>query len=76
MILTKKKLQEIQENMRIKMSAALAKELFDQYGHPVCDDEGHVFEYTEQDIYEQVRKIIQERKNDLHSIYVNNERSR
>ena len=75
MILTKKKLQEIQDNMRIKMSAGLVEELLDQYGHPVSNDEGHVFEYTEQDIYEQVRKIIQER-NDIHSIYVYNERSR
>jgi len=61
MILTKKDLREYQENMRVPISDSLAKELLDKYGHPVIDDEGHVFEYTEQDIYEQIRKIIRDK---------------
>jgi hypothetical protein len=47
--------------MRIPISDSLAKELLDKYGHPVIDDEGRVFEYTEQDIYEQIRKIIRDK---------------
>ena len=62
MILTKKDLREYQENMRVSISDSLAKELLEQYGHPVVDDEGHIFEYTEQDIYEQIRKIIRDKQ--------------
>lgn len=61
MILTKKDLREYQENMRVPISDSLAKELLDKYGCPVINDEGHVFEYTEQDIYEQIRKIIRDK---------------
>jgi len=60
MILTKKDLKEYQENMRVYISDSLATELLEQYGRPVIDDEGHIFEYTEQDIYEQIRKIIRD----------------
>jgi hypothetical protein len=48
--------------MRVSISDSLAKELLDQYGHPVVDDEGSVFEYTEQDIYEQIRIIIRDKQ--------------
>jgi hypothetical protein len=61
MLLTKKDLKEYQKNMRINIPDSLAKELLDIYGTPVTDDEGHVFEYTEQDIYEQIRKIIRDK---------------
>lgn len=60
MILTKKDLIEYQENMRISISDSLIKELLDKYGTLASDDEGHTFEYTEQDIYEQIRKILRE----------------
>lgn len=58
MLLTKKDLKEILENMRISIPKQLEKELLDQYGNYETDDEGHVFEYTEQDIYEQLRRKI------------------
>jgi hypothetical protein len=58
MRLTKKKLNTILGNMRISIPADLEKQLLDQYGDYVTDDEGHVFEYTEQDIYEQLRKKL------------------
>ena len=61
MILAKKELKRIQEDLRITISADLEKELLDQYGRPVRDDDGHIFEYTEQDIYEQIRKLIREK---------------
>ncbi|MFA7078429.1 MAG: hypothetical protein WC147_08490 [Syntrophomonas sp.] len=44
--------------MRISIPTDLEKELLDQYGDYATDDEGHVFEYTEQDIYEQLRKKL------------------
>ena len=58
MLLTKKKLNLMLENLRVSIPTDLEKELLDQYGNLATDDAGHVFEYTEQDIYEQIRKII------------------
>lgn len=58
MLLTKKGLKEILENMRISISKQLEKELIDQYGNYETDEEGHIFEYTKQDIYEQLRKKL------------------
>lgn len=57
MILTKKALTIILGKMRISIHTDLEKELLDQYGDHATD-EGHVFEYTEQDIYEQLRKKV------------------
>jgi hypothetical protein len=61
MILTKKDLREYQENMRVFIPDNLAKELLERYGTYATDEEGHVFEYTEQDIYEQIRKILRDK---------------
>jgi len=58
MILTRKELKSILESMRISIPAELEKELLDLYGSLATDNEGHVFEYTEQDIYEQLRKKL------------------
>ncbi len=58
MLLTKKRLSTILENLRVTVPAKLEKELLDQYGNLATDDEGHTFEYTEQDIYEQLRKKL------------------
>ncbi len=58
MLLTKKKLNLMLENLRVSIPTDLEKELLDQYGNLATDDAGHVFEYTEQDIYEQLRKIL------------------
>jgi hypothetical protein len=62
MILTRKDLKEYQENMRISISDDLEKELMDRFRHFEIDDDGHVREYTEQDIYEQIRKIIRDKE--------------
>ncbi len=61
MLLTEKDLEKYLDARRIVISDALKQELLDEYGSSVMDDEGHVFEYTEQDIYEQIRKIIRDR---------------
>ncbi len=58
MLLTQKGLSTILENLRVRVPAGLEKELLDEYGNLVTDDEGHVFEYTEQDICEQLRKKL------------------
>jgi len=63
MILTKKYLKEILENMRISIPKTLEQELLIEYGNYVTDDEGHVFEYTEQDILEQLRKRLRPYEN-------------
>jgi len=58
MLLTKKGLSTILENLRARVPAEMEKELLDDYGNMVTDDEGHVFEYTEQDICKQLRKKL------------------
>lgn len=58
MLLTKKELSKILQDWRIAIPAKLEKELLDDYGNLVIDDEGHLRDYTEQDIYEQMRKKL------------------
>lgn len=56
MLLTKRKLDTILKNGRLSISPELETELLEQYGNRATDGEGHVHEYTEQDIFEQLRK--------------------
>lgn len=59
MLLTKKELNNILRGWRIwDIPAELKEELLEQYGNPVIDDEGHLRDYTEQDISEQLRKKL------------------
>ena len=62
MLLTKKDLKQYQENMRVYIPKELGKELLNIYGTLESDEEGHFYEFTEQDIYEQLRKIFREIK--------------
>ena len=62
MLLTKKDLKKYQENMRVYIPKELEKELLNIYGTLESDEEGNFYEFTEQDIYEQLRKIIREMK--------------
>lgn len=59
MLLTKKDLEKYQKNMKVTLPDNLMNELLAEYGSTVTDEEGHIFEYTEQDIHEQIRKVIQ-----------------
>ena len=59
MVLTKKYLEEYQNNTRKKIPDTVKKELLLELGQPFIDDDGHVNEYSEQDIFEQVRKAFQ-----------------
>lgn len=67
MLLTKKTLRKTLENMRVWIPEDVEKELLEQYGSYVTDDEGHKFEYTEQDIYEQLRKKLRPYEEDYKS---------
>jgi hypothetical protein len=58
MRLTARGLNSILRNLRVSIPAEVKRELLDTYGHFATDDEGHVFEYTEQDICEQLRKKL------------------
>ena len=58
MLLTKKRLTAILEDLRLRIPAELEKELLDEYGNLATDDSGHDIEYTEQDICEQLRKKL------------------
>jgi hypothetical protein len=58
MRLTRKELRQILWNYRATIPADLEEELLAEYGKPFTDDEGHLVEYTEQDICEQLRKRL------------------
>jgi len=59
MVLTKKYLEEYQRNTRRALPDSIVKNLLLKLEKPFIDDEGHIREYSEQDIYEQVRKAFQ-----------------
>lgn len=63
MLLTKKRLNTILENLRVSIPDDLEKELLDEYGYLAADDTGRVFEYTEQDICEQLRRKLRPYEN-------------
>ena len=63
MLLTKKTLNKILQDWRVSIPSELGNELLHEYGNFAIDDEGHVFEYTEQDIYEQLREKLRPYEN-------------
>ncbi|MCD4680706.1 MAG: hypothetical protein K8S00_10000 [Bacteroidales bacterium] len=60
MLLTKKDLKIYLQSRKIVISDDFADELIKEYGKQIIDEEGHIFEYSEQDISEQLRKSIQQ----------------
>lgn len=61
MIATKKYIKDLREKHFIKISAAAEKIILETLGKdPESDEYGHRYYYTEQDIWEQMRKIIQQ----------------
>lgn len=60
MLLTKKYLKKLLEGMWVSLPENREKELLEHFSELCIDDEGHVHDYTEQDIYENVRKVVQE----------------
>ena len=58
MQLTKKELNKVLQDWKTAIPAKLKKDLLEEYGNLVIDDEGHLRDYTEQDVYEQLRKKL------------------
>jgi len=63
LLLTREELRKYLDVMRVSIPESFEKELLEQYGNYAVDEEGHVFEYTAQDIYEQLRKKIRPYQN-------------
>jgi hypothetical protein len=58
MLLTKKYLKELLNNMRISIPKNLEKDLLKRFGETCVDDEGYIRDFTAQDIHENVRKAV------------------
>ena len=58
MLLTKYKLNIILRNLKISIPDELQKELLERFGNVAVTDDGRTIEYSEQDICEQLRKIL------------------
>ena len=59
MIVTKKYIRDLKQKSLIEISEETEKRILEQFGkEPDPDDEGCKHTYTEQDLYEQIRKMI------------------
>ena len=59
MIVTPKYIQNLREQSFMKISADTEKRILEQFGSAIeFDGEGHPHTYKEQDIFEQIRKMI------------------
>ncbi len=59
MIVTKKYIRDLREKSFIDISAETEKYILEKFGkEPEPDEDGRRYEYTEQDLWEQIRKII------------------
>ncbi|HZK85260.1 MAG TPA: hypothetical protein VFC58_11390 [Desulfosporosinus sp.] len=59
MIVTKEYIQSLRENSFLQISEEIEKRILEKLGkEPGPDDEGHIQTYTEQDLWEQIRKMI------------------
>jgi hypothetical protein len=67
MVLTKKYLEVYKNNTHQSVSEIVIEELLLKLGSPFIDEEGHVREYSEQDIFEQVRKAFQQHSEEVKS---------
>ena len=67
MLLTRRTLNQILRNWRIwYIPPELKKELLEEFGNPCIDDEGHLHNYTEQDICEHLRRILRPYESQYH----------
>jgi hypothetical protein len=58
MLLTRRMLNQILKGWRMSIPAEVKRDLLEEYGSLFTDDEGHLRDYTEQDICEQLRKRL------------------
>lgn len=69
MIVTKKYIKELREKNFVKISKTAEKLILERLGkEPEPDEDGRVYVYTEQDIAEQMRKIIRDNPEEKMSI--------
>jgi len=68
MLLTRKELHRIIQDWRIgPIPRELEKELLEVYGHDLVTEEGLTLEYSEQDIVEQLQKVLRPFSQLMHS---------
>ena len=59
MIATKKYIRDLWEKSFLNISEETEKRILEKLGkEPGLDDDGHLQTYTDQDLYEQIRKMI------------------
>lgn len=59
MIVTKKYIRNLRENSFLEISEETEKRIFEQLGkEPGPDEDGRIHIYTEQDLWQQIRKMI------------------
>ncbi|MTK12860.1 MAG: hypothetical protein F8N39_12510 [Clostridiaceae bacterium] len=59
MIVTKKYIQDLREKSFLNISKEIEQRILDEFGEEfVLDEEGYYREYTEQDIWENIRKML------------------
>lgn len=63
MIVTKKYINQLREKSFLNISEDLEKLILEEFGSEPIDEYRRVYEYTEQDIYEHIRKMIQAKQN-------------
>jgi hypothetical protein len=63
MLLSKQKLNNVLRNRRVQVPSELKKELLEQYGNTAITEDGRIIEYSEQDVCEQLRKIVRSHEN-------------
>jgi hypothetical protein len=63
MMLTKQKLNKVLRDYKVQVPSELKKELLEQYGNTVMTEDGRTIKYSEQDICEQLRKIVRSYEN-------------
>ncbi|WP_319561057.1 hypothetical protein [Marispirochaeta sp.] len=63
MTITRKWIEQLRSNCRLRIDAQLEELILAQYGV-----EPEPYEYSEQDLYEQIRKLISQ-YNDEHAVY-------
>lgn len=59
MIVTKRYIRNLRERSLLNISKETEKLILEQYGkEPEPDEKGDFYEYTEQDLWENIRKMI------------------
>jgi hypothetical protein len=58
MLVTKKYIQDLREKSFLNISEDMEKLILKKFGKEPEPDDGCIYEYTEQDIWEQIRKMI------------------